>query len=276
MTRKAGGRDISSAYRDSHTCWQHPLGSNDGVVHTAPARATFQRTAIRRRRAAGVLCVVVAIAAFFSFKSLVPSALTASASQDGSPPFVASSPATVTASSSRMPSAPSPSSPASPIDHSGNGWREALGEAGGVIPDGTTIYDAGVPGVAKLAPGLHTALRRAAADAGRDGVEFVVDSGWRSATYQAHLLQEAVLKYGSEAEATRWVATPKRSAHVSGDAADIGPSAAAAWLSEHGAAYGLCQIYDNEPWHYELRPDAAAHGCPPTFADPTHDPRMQR
>ena len=75
-------------------------------------------------------------------------------------------------------------------------------------------------------------------------------------------------KYGSEAEAARWVATPDTSAHVSGDAVDIGPSAAAAWLSEHGAAYGLCQIYGNEPWHYELRPDAAsitaARPCTPT------------
>ena len=26
--------------------------------------------------------------------------------------------------------------------------------------------------------------------------------------------------------------------------------------------YGLCQIYGNEPWHYELRPDAVDHGCP--------------
>ena len=49
-----------------------------------------------------------------------------------------------------------------------------------------------------------------------------------------------------------------------------------AWLSEHGAAYGLCQIYGNEPWHYELRPEAVDHGCPPMYADPTHDPRMQR
>ena len=32
------------------------------------------------------------------------------------------------------------------------------------------------------------------------------------------------LKYGSEAEAARWVATPDTSAHVSGDAVDIGPS----------------------------------------------------
>ena len=84
------------------------------------------------------------------------------------------------------------------------------------------------------------------------------------------------LKYGSEAEASRWVATPSTSAHVSGDAVDIGPSGAAAWLSEHGAEYGLCQIYGNESWHYELRPEAIDHGCPAMYADPTHDPRMQR
>ena len=51
---------------------------------------------------------------------------------------------------------------------------------------------------------------------------------------------------------------------------------AAAWLSEHGAEYGLCQIYGNEPWHYELRPEAIDHGCPPMYADPTEDPRTQQ
>ncbi len=84
------------------------------------------------------------------------------------------------------------------------------------------------------------------------------------------------MKYGSEREAARWVATPDTSAHVSGDAVDIGPPAAAGWLSGHGAGYGLCQTYGNEPWHYELRPDAVVDGCPPAYADPTHDPRMQR
>jgi D-alanyl-D-alanine carboxypeptidase len=62
---------------------------------------------------------------------------------------------------------------------------------------------------------------------------------------------------------------------VSGEAVDIGPFDAAEWLAEHGAAYGLCQIYDNEPWHYERRPDAVDDGCPPTYVDPTEDPRMQ-
>ena len=94
------------------------------------------------------------------------------------------------------------------------------------------------------------------------GSELHVDSGWRSPEYQEQLLREAISKYGSEAAAARWVATPETSAHVSGDAVDIGPSGAAAWLSAHGAAYGLCQIYGNEPWHYELRPEAVEHGCP--------------
>ena len=111
-------------------------------------------------------------------------------------------------------------------------------------------------------PTLLGALRQAATDAADDGVEFFVDSGWRSPEYQEQLLREAVSKYGSEEEAARWVATPNTSAHVSGDAVDIGPADAAAWLSEHGAAYGLCQIYGNEPWHYELRPEAVDHGCP--------------
>ena len=147
--------------------------------------------------------------------------------------------------------------------------------AGGAVPAGTTVFDDEIPGVANLDPALLGALRRAATDAADDGVEFVVESGWRSREYQEQLLHEAVSEYGSEEEAARWVATPDTSAHVSGDAVDIGPSDATAWLSEHGAGYGLCQIYGNEPWHYELRPEAVDHGCPPMYADPTHDPRMQ-
>ncbi len=172
--------------------------------------------------------------------------------------------------------ASSPSAPASPADRSRNEQRHALGERDGSVPDGTTVFDDDVPGVAKLDSALLGALRRAATNAADDGVEFVVDSGWRSPAYQAQLFREALSKYGSEQEAARWVATPDTSAHVSGDAVDIGPSDATAWLSAHGAEYGLCQIYGNEPWHYELRSEAVAHGCPPTYSDPTQDPRMQQ
>jgi zinc D-Ala-D-Ala carboxypeptidase len=135
--------------------------------------------------------------------------------------------------------------------------------------------EADTPDLANLDPALRDAMRQAAADAAAEGVELSVTSGWRSPEHQQRLLNEAISKYGSEEEAARWVATPETSTHVSGEAVDIGPSAAAAWLSENGAQYGLCQIYGNEPWHFELRPEAVDGGCPPMYPDPTHDPRMQ-
>ena len=154
--------------------------------------------------------------------------------------------------------------------------RGALGEADGLVIDSASVFDDAIPAVANLDPSLLKALRRAATDAAKDGVEFQVNSGWRSAEYQEQLLREAVSEYGSEEEAARWVATANTSAHVSGDAVDIGPFDATAWLSEHGAHYGLCQIYRNESWHYELRPEATSRGCPRMYADPTQDPRMQQ
>ena len=180
---------------------------------------------------------------------------------------------TMSASSTAAPSVPVPRSEQQGLRRE---HRGALGEADGAVPDGTTVFDDEVPGVTNLDADLLDALRRAAADAAPDGVRLLVDSGWRSPAYQEQLFRDAVLKYGSEAEAARWVATPNTSAHVSGDAVDVGPAAATTWLSRHGAAYGLCRIYGNEPWHYELRPDAAAHGCPPVYADPSRDPRLRR
>jgi zinc D-Ala-D-Ala carboxypeptidase len=228
-------------------CWQHRAAFNGGVTHSRSPRTTIYRTRIRWIRVAALL-VVIAVIAVLGYQSLASS------------PSTASSPAGVLRS-----------------DHGGlrSEQRGALGEADGSVPDGTTVFDDEVPGVANLDSDLRAALRQAATDAAAAGVEFSVDSGWRSPEYQEHLRQEAVSKYGSEAEAARWVATAETSPHVSGDAVDIGPSAAAAWLSEHGAGYGLCQIYGNEPWHYELRPEAIEQACPPVYADPTHDPRMQ-
>jgi hypothetical protein len=220
-----------------------------GVPYREPARTTTGWARVRRLRVAGLLVVLAAIAAALGDQLLASASSTA-----GSPIDVLRS------------------------EHRGlrSEHRGALGEADGAVPDGTTVFDDGIPGVANLDADLLRALRQAATDAADDGVEFFVDSGWRSAEYQEHLLHEAVLTYGSEKEAARWVASPNTSAHVSGDAVDIGPFNATAWLSEHGAEYGLCQIYGNEPWHYELRPEAVDHRCPPMYADPTHDPRMQR
>ena len=153
--------------------------------------------------------------------------------------------------------------------------RSAVGAADGVLPEGATVDD-DLPGVTRLDPALLAALRRAAADAADAGVELHVSSGWRSRAHQEQLLAEAVARYGSAEEAARWVARPEGSAHVQGDAVDVGPTAAMSWLAQHGAGYGLCPVYANEPWHYELRPGADVDGCPPTYRDPTEDPRTHR
>ncbi|ATL69916.1 M15 family metallopeptidase [Nocardia terpenica] len=148
-------------------------------------------------------------------------------------------------------------------------------EDDGALPKGVTVFDDRYPGVANLDPELVRALREAATDAAHDGIQFYVNSGWRSPEYQNQLLREAVSKYGSEEKAARWVAAADTSLHVSGHAIDIGDSDATAWLSAHGAKYGLCQIYRNEPWHFEFRPEAIDHGRPPMYADPSQDPRLR-
>lgn len=145
----------------------------------------------------------------------------------------------------------------------------------GAVPDGVTVFENDYTGVGNLDPDLLQAIRGAATAAADEGITFYVNSGWRSPEYQDQLFREALSEYGSEEEAARWVATADTSAHVSGGAVDLGDSEATAWLSEHGAEYQLCQIYSNEPWHYELRPDSIDRGCPRMYADPTHDPRMQ-
>jgi zinc D-Ala-D-Ala carboxypeptidase len=214
---------------------------NGGVTYSKPARRTTRRIRIRRIHVAGLLVVIAATGSALGYQLLASSSSTAT----------------------------------SPTDVLRSEHRGAPGEPDAALPGGATVFDDDSPAVANLDPALLAALRQAATDAAGDGIEFVVNSGWRSPEYQEQLFQEAVSEYGSEEEAARWVATAETSPHVSGDAVDVGPSDATAWLSEQGAEYGLCQIYGNEPWHYELRPDAIDHGCPPMYADPTQDPRMQ-
>ena len=215
------------------------------------AQRSARRARTRRVRALGLAVVLAAIVAALGWRS-------PSSSSSGAAPTRVRPKATLPA----------------PVEIGER--HDALGEAGGAVPEGTTVFDDRVPAVANLDPAVLRAVRRAAADAAATGVGLLVDGGWRSPAYQQRLLDEAVGRYGSAAEAARWVATPEASAHVSGDAVDVGPLRAAAWLSERGAAYGLCQIYANEPWHYELRTDAADRGCPPMYADAAHDPRSRR
>jgi D-alanyl-D-alanine carboxypeptidase len=236
------------------------------MTYSEPARTTTRRTP--GILVAGLVVVIAAIIGALVYRS-------ASAAPSFSEAHLPGAPRAVPQSAS---SSPPSFSEVLRVDHRGATTEDdgAVTEDDGALPDGVTVFDDEYPGVGNVDPDLLYALREAATDAADDGVEFYVISGWRSPEYQIQLLREAVSKYGSEQEAARWVATADTSPHVSGDAVDIGSVDATAWLSEHGAEYGLCQIYNNEPWHYELRPEATDHGCPPTFADPTRDPRMQQ
>jgi D-alanyl-D-alanine carboxypeptidase len=124
----------------------------------------------------------------------------------------------------------------------------------GYIMTGEPIspFDTTAPAVVNLDPALLDALRQAATDARAEGITVVVNSGWRSETYQQALLDEAIGTYGNEEEALKWVDTPERSNHVKGEAVDIGFTDADYWMIDNGSDYGLCQTYANEIWHFQL------------------------
>ncbi|MFP7834592.1 M15 family metallopeptidase [Marisediminicola sp. LYQ134] len=147
----------------------------------------------------------------------------------------------------------------------------SLGDDDGYIRLGDSVspFAEGLPAIDRLEPELRDAMEAAATDALADGLDFVVTSGWRSERYQQALFDDAVQLYGSEHEASHWVASATTSAHVRGQAVDIGYTDANSWLSQHGADYGLCQIYANEMWHFEL---ATAPGgeCPPQVPDASY------
>lgn len=136
--------------------------------------------------------------------------------------------------------------------------------AGGWVPDGQELsaFDLADPAVNRLTPALLHAIQLAARGAQADGITLGLTSGWRSPEFQQQLFNDAVMRYGSAATASQYVASPETSKHVVGRAVDIGPNDADTWLIRNGSAYGLCQIYANEIWHFELASDYGG-ACPP-------------
>ncbi|TGD84531.1 peptidase [Mycolicibacterium sp. CH28] len=134
----------------------------------------------------------------------------------------------------------------------------------GSLADGQVLtpFDVANPAVGRLDPRLLDAVQQAATAAAADGVTMTVTSGWRSPQFQQRLLDDAVATYGSLAVARQYVQTPEASKHVIGEAVDVGGVGADQWLIANGARFGLCQIYANELWHFELATDAAGN-CPP-------------
>lgn len=145
--------------------------------------------------------------------------------------------------------------PGGKTPHGGPRNADGAADAGdGSIPAARTLtpFDTGHSALKNLDPALLKAVQAAAQDAKRDGVDLFVTSGWRSKEYQQRLLDRGVIKYGSLERARKFVKTPETSEHARGRAIDIGPANADDWLIREGAAYGLCQVYANEMWHFEL------------------------
>lgn len=80
-----------------------------------------------------------------------------------------------------------------------------------------------------------------------------VFSGRRSYAKQAELFAAAVVKYGSEQAAARWVARPGTSRHNLGLAADLAFASPAdkTWAHANAARFGLHFPMTWEDWHIE-------------------------
>jgi hypothetical protein len=98
------------------------------------------------------------------------------------------------------------------------------------------------------------------------GGRITVVSGYRSPERQAQLWGEALRRYGSEAEARKWVAPPGKSNHNRGLAFDLGGDLALA--HQLAPKYGLHFPMGHEPWHIEPV-GARAHSHPDAY---TTDP----
>ncbi|OBB06842.1 peptidase M15 [Mycobacteriaceae bacterium 1482268.1] len=140
----------------------------------------------------------------------------------------------------------------------------ATDTVGGYLPDGYTLspFDVANPVVAWLDPPLLAAIQNAARGAQDDGIDMQITSGWRTKGFQQRLFDDGVRLYGSVEAAKQFVASPEVSQHVVGKAVDVGPAAADTWLIRNGSRFGLCQIYANEIWHFELAADKDGR-CPP-------------
>jgi zinc D-Ala-D-Ala carboxypeptidase len=198
------------------------------------------------------LALVVLLASCASDSQVRPS-FTISLTPTTVPPTSTISPAPTVSATFTILSAPANVPPTSTVEEVGAD-DTTISIADGYIADGESLspFDTDYPAISNLDHDLLAAVQRASTDAAHDGVEMLITSGWRSVRYQQTLLDEAVATYGSLAEARKWVNTPEKSTHVSGQAVDIGPVDAMRWLSQHGNGYGLCQTYANELWHYEL------------------------
>jgi hypothetical protein len=129
----------------------------------------------------------------------------------------------------------------------------------------------------EIDPQLLVRFQAAKAAAEKDGQKIYIASGFRTLERQKYLFAAAVRKYGSEAEAAKWVAPPYVSHHPWGLAIDVNypnEPVGAGWLEVNGARFGLCRVYENEWWHFE--PVIAPGGtCPALVPNATFTRQLQ-
>ena len=116
-----------------------------------------------------------------------------------------------------------------------------------------------------LTRGARDALVEMAQAAARDSIRILVDSGYRSASFQARIIKRRMAEDESFARVVRFVAPPGYSQHETGRAVDMVPSEALfvntdtyAWLKEYATQYGFEESYPKdslsnlraEPWHW--------------------------
>lgn len=112
-------------------------------------------------------------------------------------------------------------------------------------------------------------FQAAQAAAKKEGEIIYIVSGFRTLSRQQTLFNQAVRKYGSKNEASKWVAPPLVSHHPWGIAIDVNypdEPVGAGWLEVNGSKFGLCRVFENEWWHFE---PVIAPGwkCPPLVPD---------
>ena len=101
---------------------------------------------------------------------------------------------------------------------------------------------------------LMSRFKAAQAAAKKDGQALYIASGFRTLSRQQTLFAQAVRRYGSVQEASKWVAPPLVSHHPWGVAIDVNypdEPVGAGWLEINGSKFGLCRVFENEWWHFE-------------------------
>ncbi|HEX2436015.1 MAG TPA: D-alanyl-D-alanine carboxypeptidase family protein, partial [Solirubrobacterales bacterium] len=93
-----------------------------------------------------------------------------------------------------------------------------------------------------MRPDVAEAFDRMAAAARRDGINLVVNSGFRSDAEQAKLFEQN--------PNPMMVAPPGKSLHRCATELDLGPPSAYGWLARNASRFGFVKRYSWEPWHF--------------------------